>query len=296
MRCLRQCYSRLGRARQLEQSPGICADLTTELLCRHAASGGDPRESEAHPRRLVSFSAMRHRREIRRVRFHEKAVCGNELKQSVIRPLAEGHDAAEGDVPARGNSRFGERVGAGEAMQHAGHSSGSCFAHHGPGVVLGVPGVDYDGAPELPGKRELFGESAALLEPWRVVVVIIEPALSNGDCAGGEQLSQYGNITGGIEARSVMRVDAGRVWNEPGMARRKRSGGAGGGENISFSAARSDADYRKGPGEAGPFDYLVAVAGERRVGEVRVAVDEVWNAVVLRGHLRSIQRSTGLAT
>jgi hypothetical protein len=29
---------------------------------------------------------------------------------------------------------------------------------------------------------------------------------------------------------------------------------------------------------------------------VRVAVDEVWNAVVLRGHLRSTQRSTGLAT
>jgi hypothetical protein len=29
---------------------------------------------------------------------------------------------------------------------------------------------------------------------------------------------------------------------------------------------------------------------------VRVAVDEGWNADVLRGHLRSIQRSTGLAT
>jgi hypothetical protein len=29
---------------------------------------------------------------------------------------------------------------------------------------------------------------------------------------------------------------------------------------------------------------------------VRVAVDEVWNAVVLRGHLRSIHKSTGLAT
>jgi hypothetical protein len=181
-------------------------------------------------------------------------------------------------------------------MQHSGHSSGSGFAHHGPGVVIGVAGVNDDGTPELPGKSELFGESAALLEPWRVVVVVIESALSNGDCAAGDQLSQCGNITDGIEVRRVVRVDAGRVWNEPGMTRRKRSGGAGGGENVSFSAARSDADDREGPGDAGPLDYLVAVAGERRVGEVRVAVDEVWNAVVLRGHLRSIQRSTGLAT
>lgn len=84
--------------------------------------------------------------------------------------------------------------------------------------------------------------------------------------------------------------------NEAGMARRQCGGLAGGGEDVCLATARSDADYRAGPGDSGPLDYLVAVAGERRVGEVRVAVDEVWNAVVLRGHLRSIQRSTGLAT
>jgi hypothetical protein len=84
--------------------------------------------------------------------------------------------------------------------------------------------------------------------------------------------------------------------DEAGIAHRKCGGVARGGENVSVAATRPDADYRAGPGDAGPLDYLVAVAGERRVGEVRVAVDEVWNAVVLRGHLRSIQRSTGLAT
>ena len=69
-----------------------------------------------------------------------------------------------------------------------------------------------------------------------------------------------------------------------------------GSENVSGAAARSDADNGAGPRDAGPLDYLVAVAGERRVGEVRVAVDEGWNAAVLRGHLRSIHNNTGDAT
>ena len=77
---------------------------------------------------------------------------------------------------------------------------------------------------------------------------------------------------------------------------RKRRRITRGSENISRAAAGTDADYCAGPGDAGPLDYLVAVAGERRVGEVRVAVDEVWNAAVLRGHLRSIHNSTGAAT
>lgn len=67
-------------------------------------------------------------------------------------------------------------------------------------------------------------------------------------------------------------------------------------EHICRPATGTDADYCAGPSDAGPLDYLVAVAVERRVGEVRVAVDEVWNAAVLRGHLRSIHNNTGLAT
>jgi len=58
----------------------------------------------------------------------------------------------------------------------------------------------------------------------------------------------------------------------------------------------SDADDRDRTRIAGAGDYRVAVAGERRVREVGVAVDEAWRAPVLRGHLRSIQRSTGAAT
>jgi hypothetical protein len=66
-------------------------------------------------------------------------------------------------------------------------------------------------------------------------------------------------------------------------------------DDIVGATPRSDADYRAGARVARPLDYLAAVAGERRVGEVRVAVDEGWNADVLRGHFRSIQSSTGAA-
>jgi len=58
----------------------------------------------------------------------------------------------------------------------------------------------------------------------------------------------------------------------------------------------ADADDRLRARIAGARYYRVAVAGERRVREVGVAVDEDWRAVVWRGHLRSIQRSTGAAT
>ncbi len=126
--------------------------------------------------------------------------------------------------------------------------------------------------------------------------MIIEAAFADCDGATGNQLAKGSNIANRVEAGSVVRVDARRMRNEAGIARREGGGIASSSEDISLAAARPDADYRAGPGDTGPLDYLVAVAGERRVGEVRVAVDEVWNAVVLRGHLRSIQRSTGLAT
>lgn len=57
-----------------------------------------------------------------------------------------------------------------------------------------------------------------------------------------------------------------------------------------------NADDRSRARFAGARDYLVAVTGERRVREVGVAVDEDGRMPVARGHLRSIQRSTGAAT
>ena len=126
--------------------------------------------------------------------------------------------------------------------------------------------------------------------------MVIESALADRDRAFHHEYSQVGNSSGWIEPRRIVRMNPSRMRDVAGVTACERRRIARGGENISRSAARTDADYCAGPSDAGPLDYLVAVAGERRVGEVRVAVDEVWNAAVLRGHLRSIHNNTGLAT
>jgi hypothetical protein len=126
--------------------------------------------------------------------------------------------------------------------------------------------------------------------------MVIESTLAEGYGAFSCENSQLRNRSGWIETRRIVRMNSSRIRDVAGVTARERCRIARGGEYIVRTAPGADADYCAGPGDAGPLDYLVAVAGERRVGEVRVAVDEVWNAAVLRGHLRSIHSNTGLAT
>lgn len=86
-----------------------------------------------------------------------------------------------------------------------------------------------------------------------------------------------------------MRVNPGRSENESRIL---------GGELRGDSRRRqrlTNADNALGARGAGTRDYRVAVAGERRVREVGVAVDEDGRTPVLRGHLRSIQSRIGAA-
>lgn len=85
-------------------------------------------------------------------------------------------------------------------------------------------------------------------------------------------------------------MDASGGENESGIRCRVLGGGCGCRQRL------PNADDGNRARIAGAIDYLVAVAGEGRVREVGVAVDEDGRAPVLRGHLRSIQRSTGAAT
>jgi hypothetical protein len=120
--------------------------------------------------------------------------------------------------------------------------------------------------------------------------VIVEPALSNSDRPGGEEFPQLGKIPGRVERRGVVRVDSRRREHESLIRFRAISGHPGCGQGL------TDADDRLRARIAGAGDYRAAVAGERRVREVGVAVDEDRRVSVLRGHFRSIQRSTGAAT
>jgi len=136
----------------------------------------------------------------------------------------------------------------------------------------------------LGGKRRTLGFSRG------IVVVVVEPAFSDRDGVA-KKVAQFRDISFLVEPGRVMRMNAGSREDEArvfGSACRRENGHV---ERL------SDAHDSRRARLAGAGDYRVAVAVERRVCEVGVAVDEVFcREPVWRGHLRSIQRSTGAAT
>jgi len=119
--------------------------------------------------------------------------------------------------------------------------------------------------------------------------VVIEAALADRN-GGSQEYTQLRDVALFVEGGGVVRMDSRRREYKARILRRV------------FRRERSrlqrlpDADDSRRARFAGACDYRVAVAGERRVGEVGMAVDEdLRTPPVLRGHLRSIQRSTGAA-
>jgi hypothetical protein len=120
--------------------------------------------------------------------------------------------------------------------------------------------------------------------------VVIEAALTDRDRAVLKKAAQLWNVALSVKGRRVVGMNARRRKNETRVFRGALSRDRGGLDRL------ADADDRARARIAGAGDYRVAVAGERCVREVGVAVDEACRAPVLRGHLRSIQRRTGAAT
>jgi len=165
---------------------------------------------------------------------------------------------------------------------------GAGFRDHGAGVVFSVAGVDDDGFLALFGERELGGEGAALDVARGVVVVIVEAAFTDGRGTALEVGAESVDV-GGLPLRGVVGVNARSPGDEAGVLVGELFGVA------SLVERGADADECSGAGLLSALDYRVAVAGEGRVREVAVAVDEGFHADAARGYLRSIQRSTGLA-
>jgi hypothetical protein len=120
--------------------------------------------------------------------------------------------------------------------------------------------------------------------------VVVEATLPDRDRTRSQQLAELRKISSCLKARRIVGMNTGRSEDEAGVlcCVARRSGGRG--ERF------TDTYYRDRARIAGAGNYLVAVAGERRVREVGVAVDEDRRVSVLRGQLRSIQRRTGAAT
>ncbi len=120
--------------------------------------------------------------------------------------------------------------------------------------------------------------------------MVVETALTHRDRPALKKAAQLWYVAVGVERRGVVRMNARGREDEACVFRGALSCDHGGIDGL------ADADDRGRARIAGAGDYRVAVAGERCVREVGVAVDEACRAPVLRGHLRSIQRRTGAAT
>ena len=126
------------------------------------------------------------------------------------------------------------------------------------------------GRPSLARERELRGECGALVLARRVIVVVIQTALADGD--GTERRSPREcrpdrRARGRI--RGVVRMHAGRVKAESGMRFRQRRARAAAASDSPMHTS-ADAPVCR----ARSIDRL-AILVERRIGEMDVAVDEV---------------------
>lgn len=286
----RECYTLGGVKGQTKETSGIRSRSVCKLARIVATSGGDFGERVHDPCGLVPLPAVRYGRQVGRVRLDEQSVSWHESKKIVVAPFFEGHDAAEGDAPARIDRELRQRVRARVTVQYPSHAGGSSFTDEGARVVFSIAGVDNDRPAFLTRERELSREGSALCLTRRVVVVVVEAALADRHRSVSEALAEPRDVALRIKRSGIVRMDARRPGHE------SRTGGrvlSSDGRRFERLADANDGCRAR---RAGAGDYRVAVAGERRVREVGVAVDEDWRTPVLRGHLRSIQRSTGAAT
>jgi hypothetical protein len=221
-----------------------------------------------NPRRFIPLPSEGNGREVRGVGLHQQAIPRYKPDQIVVRPFVEGHDPAERDVPSRVERGLGQSMGASETVEDSQDASGSGVADDRASIVFGISGVDHDRLVHLTGKRNLRRECGALGFARRVVVVIVESAFANRDRGLSEQLSQLRNVARRVERGCVVGMYSGGRKDKPGILRRALGSHRSGWQRL------SDADDRQRARKAGARDYRVAVAGERCVREMGVAVDE----------------------
>jgi hypothetical protein len=289
-RVKRECYSLSRWKGQTEEALSVGSSRPAKLLRIITPNCGDLSERVRDPCGLVSLPAIRRRREVWRIGLDQKSIARHHPNQIVVRPFLERYDPAERDVPAGGDGEFGQRLRPGITVKDSDDSSAACLRDYGSRIVFRVPSMDNYRALCLLGQRDLGRESRTLRSAGRVVVVVIEAALADRDSAVLHKAAELGDVALGLKRRGVVGMNASSREDEARILRGVLSRHRGCIDGL------ADADNSCRARIAGAGDYRVAVAGERCVREVGVAVDEACRAPVLRGHLRSIQRRTGAAT
>jgi len=274
---------------QTKETFGVHSSGLAKLERIVSPGRGDLRKRVSDPRGLVPFAPEGNGSQIRGIGLHQQALAWHESHQIVVAPLVECHDPAERDVPSRLDGRLRQCVRTCITVHDTEDAGGSSFADDRARVVFSVSGVDDHRFTRLPGERDLSRERGALGFARRIVVVIVESTFSNRH-GSGQQLAQPRHVARRVKRGRVVGMDSGGGKDEAGIVGRNLGGYDRRRERL------TDANDRPRARIAGARDYRAAVAGEGRVREVGVAVDEDGRTLVLRGHLRSIQRSTGAAT
>lgn len=180
-------------------------------------------------------------------------------------------------------------------VQHSDDARLAGLCNHRTSVVFSISRVNHDWSPQLARENQLLRERPPLLLPRRIVVVIVEPALSDGDCTSDDKLPNSIYMLFRIESDCIVRMYAGGAPHKAGIRGCYERRSASGAEDILGAASRADADNRFGSAVLRALDYRVAVAVERLVGEVRVTVDVPLDIPIFLGHFLSIQRRVGPA-
>src|ERR1035437_9482989 len=106
-----------------------------------------------------------------------------------------------------------------------------------------------------------------------MVVVVVEPALADGDGSPLQLRANRAGIVHGVERRRVVRMHTGREVDEPRMRARDLTRAGRGGQRL------ADGDDRGGTGGAGARDHVTAIGVERGIGKVSVRVEKTHSPV-----------------
>ncbi len=103
-------------------------------------------------------------------------------------------------------------------MEDPRHACGSRLTNHGARILLGLARVDDKRPARFGGELDLRGEGFELTRARGVVVMVVEPALADGNRARGDGRAEAVEVTLPPEVRGIVRVDAGGEEDEAGMS------------------------------------------------------------------------------
>ena len=122
-------------------------------------------------------------------------------------------------------------------MKHAAYSTFCRFGHHRARIIFCIPRVHHDRLLCIVREGELLGEGPALLQARRIVVMVVEAALSYCNGSVVHEIAKNVHVARRIESDGVVRVNARSVPDETGMRPGDEGGCASGAEDILGAAS-----------------------------------------------------------